>query len=120
MICLPTSNPKRFYVPHLETNFIVLQPVVTNEKISLRTNAVLLQNAGNCDVVLDMGFTLEPGQSLMLGNYGELHTLKIETVVQFQPDTASEEPVEQRLEVIEIRTHVLGSGFYIDQPATAI
>jgi hypothetical protein len=118
MICLPTANPLRWYVPRLETNFIVQPPIETNDRLSLRTNAVLLQNQGNCDVVLDMGFTIEPGQSLMLGNYGELNVLKFDTQVQFDLSTVPDGEADiLRLEVIEIRTHVAGDGFYIDQPA---
>lgn len=116
-LCIPTRNPNKWYVPIIETVHIVMAPILQNGLLSLRCNAAILQNQGNCNIVLDQGFTLEPGQSYMLGNYNELNTIKIDVQVAFIAATAPDpdNPVF-RLEVVEILSNLTGSGFYIDQP----
>lgn len=115
MICIPTRNPNRWYIPIVETNYIIMAPIQTNQSFSSRANAVLLQNNGNCDILLSDGFTLKPDQSLEFGNYGELNTIKADFTIQFLPATATGTLV-QLLEVIEIFQNLKGQGFYIDQP----
>lgn len=117
MNCIPTRNPNKWWVPIVETNYIIMGPITTSGPFSSRANAVLFQNNGNCDIVLNNGFTLKPNQSLEFGNYGELNTIKADIVIQFLPATATSEPVVQLLEVIEIMQHLTGQGFCIDQPA---
>lgn len=116
-ICLPTSNPNRWYVPIVETNLIVLQPLTSNGRLSSRANAVILQNQGNVDILLDSGFTLEPGQCLEWGNTSELNTVKVDMNVRFLPDTVPPgEEVIQILQVIELKANMTTTGYYIDQP----
>ena len=103
-------------VLQLETEHIIRAPLMTSGRLSLRANAVLLQNAGNCSLELSNGFTLVPGQSYMFGNYNELSVQKFDVLVQFLPLTATSDPVEQRLEVVQVLTNFTGSGFYIDKP----
>lgn len=117
MICIPTRNPNKWFVPILETTHIVLAPILSSQKLSMRCNAAIFQNQGNCNVVLSNGFTLEPGQSYSMGNYNELNTMVLEFNVFFDRTTAPDpENATTRLEVVEILTKLTGSGFYIDQP----
>lgn len=98
-----------------------MAPIVANQRLSMRCNAALLQNQGNCNIVLDNGFTLEPGQSYTFGNYAEVNTVKIDVQVIFQPATVppEQEPIF-RLEVVEMLTAITGNGYYIDQPPLTI
>lgn len=114
-ICLPTRNPNKWWIPIIETNYVIMAPMTTNGNFSSRANAVLLQNNGNCDIVLNNAFTLKPDQSLEFGNYGELNTVKVDIAVQFLLSTATGEP-DPKLEIIEIIQAVKGQGYYIDQP----
>lgn len=115
MNCIPTRNPNKWVVPIVETNYIVMAPITTSGPFSSRANAVLLQNNGNCDIVINNGFTLKPDQSLEFGNYNELNTVKVDIVIQFLPATATGDPVVQLLEIIEIIQNITGQGHYIDQ-----
>ena len=111
-------NPKEVFLQGLETNFIIKNPLVTSGRISIRANAVIFQNAGNCNVELNNGFTLLPQQSIMIGNYNEINTIKIDLSAKFLPATnTSGNPLEQRLEICEIETSIAGKGLYIDQPS---
>lgn len=114
MTCLPTRNPNKWWIPIVETNVVVKEAMTISGRYSSRANAVIFQNQGNCDLIIDDGFTLEPGQSLEFGNYAEINTLKMDVTVKFLPGTAVGEPV-QRLEIIEMIQNVKGQGFYIDQ-----
>lgn len=107
----------RFYVPQVETTYIVRSPILTSCPLSLRANAFCLQNDGNCDLILSNGFTLAPGQNQWFGNYAELNVMRLDITVKFLPATATGDPVVQRLEIIEVLTAFTGSGFWIDQPA---
>lgn len=115
-ICLPTRNPNQWWVPIVETVHIVKEPIVRPQRLSLRANSILLQNAGNCDIMLDNGFTLTPGQSYMVGNHNELDTVIFDSTVIFLTATAISNPVIQRLEVTTMNSKLSGQGFYIDQP----
>lgn len=106
----------QIWIPALETNHVIKSPQVTNGLLSLRANAVLLQNSGNCDVEIGNGFTLKPDQSYMFGNYNELTVQKFDQIIKFLPATATGDPVVQRLEIVEVLVNVAGSGFYIDKP----
>lgn len=106
----------RFFVPQVETVFIVMAPILTNNRFSGRANAYCFQNAGNCDLILSNGFTLAPGQQQWFGNYAELNVMRVDTNIQFQPATATGNPVVQRLEIIEVLASFTGSGFWVDQP----
>jgi hypothetical protein len=112
-----TKIGNRFYAPQIETTYIVREPVLTSKPVSLRGNAFCLQNAGNCDILLDNGYTLAPGQNQWFGNYNELSVVRFDIPVKFLPATATGEPVVQRLEIIEVKAAFSGSGFWIDQPA---
>jgi hypothetical protein len=103
-------------MPIVETDFVIQAPMTTSGRFSSRANAVIVQNNGNCDVVLNNGFTLKPDQSLEFGNYGELNTVKVDIVIQFLPATATGDPVVQLIEIIEIIQNITGQGVYIDQP----
>ena len=105
-----------WFLPQIETTVIILTPVVASKPVSLRGNAFCFQNNGNCDVILDNGFTLAPGQNMWFGNYRELNIIAIDTVVKFLPTTATADPVVQRLEIIEVLAKFSGSGFWIDRP----
>lgn len=115
-ICLPTRDPNRWWMPIIETNYVIMAPMTTNGVFSSRSNAVLFQNNGNCDIVLNDAFTLKPDQSLEFGNYGELNTVKVDIQIRFLPATATGDPVVQMLEIIEIVQNLKGQGYYIDQP----
>lgn len=106
------ENPLRT----LQTVASILQPVTTGQRLSLRCNAAILQNQGNCDILLDGGFTLEPGQSLELGNESELNVISIDWTVMFLAATATSLPVVQRLEVVQILAKMLDANYYIDKP----
>lgn len=117
MICIPTRNPNKWWVPILETTHIVMAPILANQKLSMRCNAAILQNQGDCNILLSKGFTLEPGQSYMFGNYNELNTVVFEVDVQFIDATAPDpDNPTRRMEIVEVLTKLTGSGFYIDQP----
>ena len=119
MIIIPSPtkvNPRRVFLQPLETNPIVGNPIVFDGSYSARANALILQNAGNCNLQIDKGFTLLPQQSVMLGNYNELNVMKIDFNITFLPATATGAPVVQQLETIEIITAIKGRGYYIDQP----
>ena len=116
MYILPTEDARRQYVPGIESNHVVMSPVVENQKITLRANAFILQNAGNCDVLLDNGYTLFPRQTYMVGVYGSLDVVKIDGNIRFLPATSTARTVIQRLEIVQITTAVKGRGYYIDQP----
>lgn len=105
----------KIFIPQLETDHIIKAPMTTNGRLSLRANAVLLQNAGNCNVILSSGFTLTPGQPYMFGNYNELTVQRFDVQVQFDTATATGDPVVQRLEIVQVLANFKGSGFYIDQ-----
>lgn len=110
----------RWYVPQVETRFIVMSPITRGKRVSERGNAFCFQNAGNCDLLLDNGFTLEPGQNMWFGNYRELNVMSVDVQVKFLPATATGDPVVQRLEVIQVLSKFIGSGFWVDQPAMDI
>lgn len=116
MLCIPTRNPNKWWLPIVEMTHIIMPPVLSNQRISLRANSILLQNNGNCDILLDNGLTLTPGQSYMVGNHDELNTVIFESNVMFLPLTAISNPVVQRLEVVEMSSKLTGQGYYIDQP----
>lgn len=106
----------RWFIPQIETRFVVMAPVVAPRRFSERANAFCFQNAGNCDIILDNGFTLSPGQNQWFGNYNELNVMQLDVQVTFLPATATSEPVVQRLEVLQVMAKFIGSGFWIDQP----
>lgn len=106
----------RWYIPQLETTVLVLSPINTSRQISLRGNAFCFQNNGNCDLVLDNGFTIKPDQNVWFGNYQELNVIAIDVTVKFLPATATGDPVVQSLEIIQVLSKFTGSGFWIDQP----
>lgn len=110
----------RWYVPQVETRFIVMNPITRGQRVSERANAFCFQNAGNCDLVLDNGFTLSPGQNMWFGNYRELNVMSVDVQVTFLPATATSEPAVPRLELIQVLTKFVGSGFWVDQPAMDI
>lgn len=110
----------RWYVPQVETRFIVMNPITNGQRFTGRGNAFCFQNAGNCDLLLDNGFTLSPGQNMWFGNYRELNVMSVDVQVTFLPATATGDPVVQRLEVIQVLTKFVGSGFWVDQPAMDI
>ena len=110
----------RWYVPQVETRFIVMSPITRGKRVSERGNAFCFQNAGNCNLLLDNGFTLEPGQNMWFGNYRELNVMSVDVQVKFLPATATGDPVVQRLEVIQVLSKFIGSGFWVDQPAMDI
>lgn len=110
----------RWYVPQVETRFIVMSPITRGQRVSERGNAFCFQNAGNCDLLLDNGFTLKPGQNMWFGNYRELNVMSVDVQVTFLPATEPGDPVVQRLEVIQVLTKFVGSGFWVDQPAMDI
>lgn len=121
MTCIPTRNPNQYWIPIVETNHIVMEPILSNQRLSMRCNAAILQNQGDCNVVLDNGFTIEPDQSYMFGNYSELNTIKIDMQVKFIDSTAPDpENPTRRLEVVEIISSMTGNGYYIDQPPITI
>jgi len=105
----------RWFLPQIETRFIIMDPVVNSQRVSMRANAYCLQNAGNCDILLDGGFTLSPGQIQWLGNYQELNVMNADFQVTFVPATATGSPVVQRLEMIQVLAKFVGSGYWIDQ-----
>lgn len=116
-ICLPTRDPNRWYVPIVETNLIVRQPIVISSRYSSRANAVLLQNKGNVDILINNGWTLVPDQCLEWGNTSELNTVKVDFQIKFLPGTVPPgEDISQRLEIIEMQANLTGTGYYIDQP----
>ena len=110
----------QIWIPQIETLHIIKAPMVNNGLLSLRGNAILLQNSGNCDVHIGMGFTLKPDQSYMFGNYNELTVQKFDQIIQFLPATATSDPVVQLLEIVEVLVNIAGSGFYIDKPTLKI
>lgn len=110
----------RWYLPQVETRFIVMNPYTTSQRFTGRANAYCFQNAGNCDLLLSNGFTLAPGQNMWFGNYQELNVMSVDIQITFLPDTATADPVVQKLEIIEVLTKFTGSGFWIDQPAMSI
>lgn len=107
----------KWYLPQLETRFIVMGLITTSKLFSGRANAYCFQNAGNCDLLLSNGFTLAPGQNMWFGNYNELNVMAVDLQITFLPDTATAQPVVQRLEIVEVLTKFSGSGFWIEQPA---
>ena len=117
MIPLPTKIPNRWWMPIIETTHVVREPVMTSKRLSLRCNAAILQNNGNCDIILSDGFTLKPDQAYEFGNADEMNVHVFDVQVKFLPATATGDPVVQELQIVEIMTHFRGSGFYIDQPA---
>lgn len=110
----------RWYIPQLETRFVVMQPITANQRFTGRANAYCFQNAGNCDLILSNGFTLAPGQNMWFGNYHEINVMAVDVQVKFLPATATSEPVVPLLQVIEVLTKFVGSGYWIDQPPTDI
>ena len=111
----------RWYVPQIQTTYLVMEPVFISRRLSLRGNAYCLQNQGNCDLILDNGFTLEPGQSQWFGNYNELNVMILDVMIKFLPDTnTSGDPTVQRLEVVQVMAEFSGSGYWIDQPETSV
>lgn len=107
----------KWYVPQIETAYIIMPPIGTSQPFSGRANAYLFQNAGNCDILLSNGFTLAPGQNQWFGNYNELNIMSVDINIQFLPSTnTSGDPLVQRLEIIEVIANFTGSGFWIDQP----
>lgn len=106
----------QIWIPALETSHIIKSPMGTSGLLSLRANAILLQNNGNCDVMIGQGFTLKPDQSYMFGNYNELTVQKFDQVIKFLPATATSDPVVQELQIVEVLVNIAGSGFYIDKP----
>lgn len=109
-------SPNVWFLPQIETTFIVLTPIATSQPLSLRGNAFCFQNSGNCDLILSNGFTMKPDQIMWFGNYRELNVIGIDTVVKFLPATATSEPVVQKLEIIEVLAKFSGSGFWVDRP----
>ena len=94
-----------------------MAPILSNQHLSLRCNAAILQNQGDCNIVLSNGFTLTPGQSYMIGAYNELNIVIFDVNIAFKPDTAPDpETATLRLEVVEITAKLTGAGYYIDQP----
>lgn len=116
MTPIATRNPNKWWMPIVETTHIIMPPILTNQRISMRANSLLLQNNGNCDILMDNGLTLTPGQSYMIGNHDELNTVIFESMIMFLPATATEDPVVQRLEIVEMSSKLTGQGYYIDQP----
>lgn len=116
-LCIPTRNPNKWWTPILEVTHVVMAPILSNQHLSLRCNAAILQNQGNCDIVLSNGFTLAPGQSYMIGAYNELNVVIFDVSVAFLPNTAPDpETAILRLEIVEITAKLTGAGYYIDQP----
>lgn len=115
----PLKVGNLWFLPQLETRVIVMNPITINKRLTLRAGAYLLQNSGNCDLMLDNGFTLVPGQNMWLGNYNELNVMNADLQVNFLPATATSDPVVQLLEVIEVLTKFAGSGFWVNQPPMA-
>jgi len=106
----------RYWMPQFEITHNVCPPVTQSQRISMRSNAVLFQNQGNCNVVLDSGLTITPGQSYQFGETGAMNVTVVELTARFDLDSATSEPPVLRLEVCEMQTKFKGSGYYIDTP----
>jgi len=112
---IPLSNGK-IYCPAIETSHIILPAMTDNGSINQRCNAMCIQNAGNVDAILGGGFTLVPGQSVWLGNYNEISTIRVQMQVWFDLDSTPDVPAP-KIEVMMLMANITGAGFYIDQPA---
>lgn len=113
MTAIPCSDG-RFFIPEVETTYKTLPPIEVSQKLSLRCNALLLQNESNCCIVLDNGFTLQPGQSHTYNSGSDLGICRVEVYIRFEESTATASPVVKRLEVVEIQTRLTGRGHYVD------
>jgi len=114
MICIPV-NIKRAWVPHTEVTFEVLAPITVPGRVSQRANAILLNNAGNTDVILGNGLTIVAGQSITMGDYQAMTIVKLDVIAQFDEDGVA--TPNNRLEICLQSAKFSGSGYYVDQPA---
>ncbi len=112
-VTLPTG---KIWIPIVEVVHNVCQTVVTNQRISMRSNSILFQNNGNCDVILDSGFTIKPDQSYQFGDTQPSTVVILETIARFDEASATGSPVVKRLQITQIQSKFSGSGFYIDTP----
>ncbi len=112
-VTLPTG---KIWIPIVEVVHNVCQTVVTNQRISMRSNSILFQNNGNCDVILDSGFTIKPDQSYQFGDTQPSTVVILETIARFDEASATGSPVVKSLQITEIQSNFSGSGFYIDTP----
>lgn len=95
-----------------------LMPVFANTNITVRSNVVIIQNAGNILVTLDDGWTLRPGEKVSFGSWENAviirHTFNVRfTGTSLIPDEA-DNPL---LQVYEMKVaNILALSDYVDQP----
>lgn len=106
----------KIWIPIVEVVHNVCQTVIQSQRVSMRSNAILFQNNGNCNIILDSGFTLKPDQSYQFGDTQPSTVVILETMVRFDEASATGSPVVKSLQITEIQANFSGSGFYIDNP----
>lgn len=95
-----------------------LMPVFANTSVTVRSNVVIIQNAGNILVTLDDGWTLRPGEKISFGSWENAvvirHTFRVRfTGSSLIPDEA-DNPV---VEIYEMKVaNVPALADYVDQP----
>lgn len=95
-----------------------LMPVFANTSVTVRSNVVIIQNAGNILVTLDDGWTLRPGEKISFGSWENMvvirHTFRVRfTGSSLIPDEA-DNPV---VEIYEMKVaNVPALADYVDQP----
>ena len=111
-----TLSNRQIWIPLIEVVHNVCPMVTQSQRVSMRSNAILFQNNGNCDVILDSGFTIKPDQSYQFGDTQPSTVVILETMVRFDEASATGSPVVKQLQIVEMQSNFSGSGYYVDLP----
>lgn len=95
-----------------------LMPVFANTSVTVRSNVVIIQNAGNILVTLDDGWTLRPGEKVSFGSWENAvvirHTFRVRFTGSSLIPGEEDNPVVEIYEMKVANIQVLSD--YVDQP----
>ncbi|MEM1326154.1 MAG: hypothetical protein AAGI23_09385 [Bacteroidota bacterium] len=86
-----------------------------NCTLSIRSNSLILKNAGRTDVRLNNLWTMTPGDTLSLGATSNVVSILKEEIVVTFPDDISNSNGNNRLEIIELVVNHPELAHYVDQ-----
>ncbi len=86
--------------PVYQMSIKVREPITGDVKIHVQANAIIIQNMGNTNIILEGGFTIAPSGNLMLGSWENVSLITQELHIRFgRDDTVN------KCEIIEVHLH---------------
>ena len=88
------------------------QPKIKDDRLMIRSNFCIIQNAGNSIITIDDSWTLYPGGSLNFGSQNNFAVVNHQLIISFRKDPENTDPQVNRLEWVEFYYHGIDQAFY--------